>query len=99
MTKIEQLKINDTVSTMRKSIRNHFWCAPCERLRSCSAYVYHDCGKYILRSYNTVIAVIENGVCYDFLREVYGYTAISAQHISKFCHDYGARERMTWRDC
>lgn len=99
MTKIEQQKINSTVSTMRKSIGNDFWSAPCERLRSCSAIVYRDGGKRILRSYNTIVAVIENGVCYDFLREVYGYTATSAQHISKFCHDYGARERMTWRDC
>lgn len=61
-----------------------------KRLRSCSAYVGENKDFYILESYGTVIACIDkaNGNCYDFLRYVYGYTATSAQHISKFQHDY-----------
>lgn len=74
------------------------------RLRSCSATVYSTGNYYVLRSYNTIIAAIDKrtDTCFDFLRKVYGYTATSAQHISKFDHDYGTgawgcRERMTWR--
>ncbi len=62
-----------------------------EKLRSCSAKVY-KIGNYIyLRSYSTVIAIIDTttDTCYDVLRMVYGYTATSAQHIAKFRHDYG----------
>ena len=74
------------------------------RLRSCSAEVGETSDFYVLRSYSTIIAVIEKDtdILYDFLRYVYGYTATSAQHISKFSHDYGAGKwgcahRYTWR--
>ena len=61
-----------------------------KRLRSCSAMVYTTTNYYILRSYNTIIAVINKNTdaLYDFLRIVYGYTATSSQHINKFAHDY-----------
>lgn len=70
------------------------------RLRTCNAYVSRI-GKWIvLRSYNTIVAIIDiqTGVLYDFLRLVYGYTATSAQHISKFANDYSVVERYTWRE-
>lgn len=69
------------------------------RLRSCSAQVWETEGYYVLESYNTIIACIdkESMICYDVLRYVYGYTAKSAQHISKFHHDYRATERKTYR--
>ena len=68
------------------------------RLRSCSAEVIITSEWYLLRSYSTIVAAIHRGtgICYDALRWVYGYTATSAQHISKFAHDYGATERLTW---
>lgn len=76
-----------------------------KRLRSCQAYVYETPNFYVLRSYNTVVAIIEKktDTCYDFLRGVYGYTNTSAQHISKFDHDYGrgeygCKERVTYRE-
>jgi hypothetical protein len=75
------------------------------RLRSCQAYVYETPSFYVLRSYNTVVAIIEKStdICYDFLRGVYGYTNTSAQHISKFDKDYGCstcgcKERVTYRN-
>ena len=71
------------------------------RLRSCTAWVYETENYYILRSYNTYIAVIEkfSGRCGDVLRKVYGYTATSAQHVAKFISDYGSRARVyTWRN-
>ena len=75
-----------------------------KRLRTCSAIVYETENYYILRSYNTVIAVIDKALdtLYDCLRIVYGYTATSAQHISKFDHDYcagpwGCADRLTAR--
>lgn len=74
------------------------------RLRTCQAYVYETPSFYVLRSYNTVVAIIEKSTdtCYDFLRLVYGYTSTSAQHISKFNNDYGSKwdynKRFTYRD-
>ena len=80
-------------------------CALIGKLRSCNATVYtYEMEKgrvFILKSYNTIVAIIgTTGRCYDFLRYVYGYTATSAQHISKFFHDYAPEnaERLTYRD-
>ena len=60
------------------------------KLRSCNATVENRITHIILRSYGTIVAVIDcdTGVCYDVLRVVYGYTATSAQHIAKFVKDY-----------
>lgn len=57
-----------------------------ERLYNCNASVYQLPGFKILKSYETVIAIYdeENNTVYDILRLIYGYTATSAQHISKF---------------
>lgn len=75
------------------------------RLRTCQAYVYETPSFYVLRSYNTVVAIIDKSsdICYDFLRGVYEYTSTSAQHISKFDKDYGrgtygCKERVTYRE-
>ena len=70
------------------------------RLRKCSAEVYETAGYFLLRSYNTLVAVIEKstGNCYDILRVAYGYTATSVQHIAKFSNDYGNGKRYTWRE-
>lgn len=74
--------------------------SPWKRLRSCSAEVLETPSYFILRSYNTVVAVIDKQTRYtwDVLRMVYGYTATSAQHIAKFSNDYGNGKRYTWRD-
>ena len=55
---------------------------------------------FILRSYNTVVAVVDKctGNTWDVLRMVYGYTSTSAQHIAKFSKDYGNGSRVTWRE-
>lgn len=75
------------------------------RLRTCQAYVYETPSFYVLRSFNTVVAIIDKSsdICYDFLRGVYGYTSTSAHHISKFDKDYGrgtygCKERVTYRE-
>lgn len=75
------------------------------RLRTCQAYVYETPSFYVLRSYETVVAIIDKNsdICYDFLRGVYGYTNTSARHISKFDKDYGrgtfgCKERVTYRE-
>lgn len=67
-----------------------------KRLRRCTAYVFETAHYWILKSYNTIVAVTskDTGVCYDVLRKVYGYTSTSAQHISKFTHDYHTAEYM-----
>ena len=73
--------------------------SPWKRLRSCTAEVLETPTFFILRSYNTVVAVIDKctGNTWDVLRMVYGYTATSAQHIAKFSNDYGNGKRYTWR--
>ena len=55
-------------------------------LYSCKAEILEYNGFLALVSYRTPIAVYapDNATLYDCLRIVYGYTATSAQHISKF---------------
>ena len=108
MKKQEQLLINEKVDAICEEIYQLDMNEPVSewnRLRTCSAYVCKLGRFYILKSYRTIVAVIDTSTdtCYDFLREVYGYTVTSAQHISKFMHDYGAgkygcAECLTWRE-
>ena len=102
MKKNEQIEINEIVNyeyeTLMESI-NHFGSTLVGRLRTCQAEVRRTYGYTYLVSYKTIIACIDhNGRCYDFLRKVYGYTATSAQHISKFYNDYGYAKRFTWKE-
>ena len=55
------------------------------KLYYCNAEIWECNGILVLVSYGTPIAVYTDGwSLYDCLRVVYGYTATSAQHISKF---------------
>ena len=87
-----QNEINIAVESNLESALNEFndYHSTPKQLRHCSAVVYETENYYILRSYATIIAVIDKttDTLYDALRLVYGYTATSAQHISKFNHDY-----------
>ena len=113
MKKSEQLAINAQVRTLVNDFNTtNNYTGNFKRLRSCSAEVAPvidaETGEliyYVLRSYNTIVAAIDvrTDTLYDFLRYVYGYTATSAQHISKFDHDYGrgkwgCANRVTYRD-
>ena len=62
----------------------------CHRLRSCTAWVFETENFFLLKSYDTIIAAIDKrtSFCADVLRDVYGYTSTSAQHIAKFFSDY-----------
>lgn len=63
-----------------------------KRFRRCQATVgTTESGEYTyLRSYNTIVCVIDNitGEAVDVLRTEYCYTSTSAQHIAKFLHEY-----------
>ena len=109
MSKKLQLEANKKVMTAidryNEELKHDCPVVEVGRLRSCQAYVYQTPGFYVLRSYRTVVAIIEKSTdtCYDFLRAVYGYTNTSAQHIRKFDHDYGrgaygCKERVTYRE-
>ena len=113
MKKAEQIAINEQVVALVNDFnRTNNYALNWRRLRSCSAEVAPvmdaETGEllyYVLRSYNTVVAAIDvrTDTLYDFLRYVYGYTATSAQHISKFSKDYGAgkwgcAKRVTYRE-
>lgn len=94
---IENKKFLEALNKYEKEGFKGFGTA--ERLYNCSAITYTYNDKYIiLQSYNTIIAFIYDGVCYDFLRLVYGYTATSAQHISKFMKKYGITRKLTYKD-
>lgn len=108
MSKKEQLEVNmkvlEAIDRYKEEIKGTFLHSA-KRLRKCQAYVYETPSFYVLRSYNTVVAIIEKSTdtCYDFLRLVYGYTNTSASHISKFDTDYcsgkwGCKERLTYRE-
>lgn len=78
---------------------------PWRRLRSCQAFTVETDNYIYLKSYKTVIAVIDKrtDTLFDMLRGVYGYTSTSAQHISKFNKDYGkdkwgCKARVTYRE-
>ena len=112
MKKSEQLAINEKVLAILTDINRFCVTGDFKRLRSCSAEVAPvmdaETGElmyYVLRSYRTIVAAIDvsNDTLYDFLRYVYGYTATSAQHISKFGQDYGmgkwgCTKRLTYRE-
>ena len=102
MKKAEQEKINESVLEFLDNVNRElpaWWkeVKPCERLDYCQAWVYDLCGYKLLVSYNTFVAAVDsNGNGYDFLRFVFGYTATSAKHISKFFHRY-ANNVKTYR--
>ena len=95
MNKNAQKEINAKVIEMVDLFNEGFEeIDPVKSLRSCTASV-HTCvlkatGEvvYVLKSYNTIIAIISGNVLYDFLRYVYGYTSTSAKHVAKFRDDY-----------
>lgn len=100
MKKAEQIAINKRVlDAMRNAMndvestyKNNF--AQWASLDHCQAeYLFTISGCYIaLKSYSTVVAAvdIEDGICYDFSRWVYGYTATTTQHIYKFAKKFCA---------
>lgn len=101
MTKSEQTTINaevlDFLEAYPEILDPYAWPdSEWKPLRNCSAKVASIGHLKILRSYSTIIAAIDTqtNTLYDFLRYVYGYTATSAQHISKFAHDYGYSPRI-----
>lgn len=69
------------------------------RLNTCQAWTYENGDFVVLISYNTEVACIDTrtGICYDYLRKVYGYTATSAEHITKFMRNFGATKKVTYR--
>lgn len=98
MKKYEQIAINqrvlkvmrDSMNDVESTYKNGvvYW-AP---LNHCQAgYTYTISGNYIaLKSYSTVVAAIDcrDGICYDFSRWVYGYTATTTQHIYKLANKF-----------
>lgn len=61
-----------------------------KKLYHCQAEVIWTIHYEILCSYDTIVACIDksSGTLVDVLRTEYGYTATSAQHITKFARQY-----------
>lgn len=74
-------------------------CHTLNRLNKCQAWTYEVGYFAVLISYNIEVACIDmqTGICYDYLRKVYGYTTASAQHIAKFMKKFGATKKVTYR--
>lgn len=68
------------------------------QLLRCSATVYDTPKYYVLVSYKTIVAFInkDESTLYDVLRRTYGYTATSAQHISKFANIHKLNNVYRW---
>ena len=91
MKKAEQEEINGACEEFYElSMKEFKYNLPAKQLRSCNAWIYESENNLYLRSYNTIVAIYLKplNVVIDVLRMVYGYTATSAQHISKFINDY-----------
>lgn len=104
MDKNIQRQINEKCVSAYECAKNEYFYSSSERLgrlRSCSAEVFESENYIFLKSYDTMIAFIDkkDSVLYDVLRYVFGYTATSAQHISKFSHDYYNHIRFTYYPC
>ena len=92
MKKSEQIAINNDVLCAIDYYNQELTATGAtHRLDSCQAWcsdiINAKTGEVVgtlLISYNTAVAFTINGVMYDFLRYVYGYTATSAKHIAKF---------------
>lgn len=100
MTRREQLITNDYCEREIPKVSAELGkVLSVRRLHKCQAYVYETDSYYLLKSYATFVAFIRKSdcECFDILRNVYGYTSISAQHIAKFKNDYHAVSTQTWR--
>ena len=70
-----------------------------ERLNHCQAWVYQTNGYCFLVSYKTIVAFIDDrGNMFDVLRLVYGYTATSVMHITRFRNKFNHVSEHTWRE-
>ena len=111
MKKSEQMRINELCEVMWDCAMTEYCeeyrnrVTPWSRLRSCQAWTVETENYIFLKSYRTIIAVIDKttDTLYDVLRRVYGYTSTSAQHIAKFNSDmgigmYGCENRYTYRN-
>lgn len=101
MTRREQLIINDYCEQELANVAADLGkVLSVRRLHKCQAYVYETTSYYLLKSYATFVAFIRksDGECFDILRNVYGYSATSAQHIAKFKNDYHAASTQTLRE-
>ena len=110
MKKSEQKVINSIVEkeleNFETEVDEQIGLKGWHKFRSCSAEYAETETYYVLCSYNTIVAIVnkKNGRCIDFLRKVYGDTATSAQHISKFFSEFGhgkwrsENEIYVWRE-
>lgn len=106
MKKEQQIDMNELCEIAQEKCYEEFFNrSDCdfysEQLNHCNARIYFTENYIVLRSYRTIVACIDRctGDFYDFLRLVYGYTATSLQHISKFkkLYYYCIVKEFTWR--
>ena len=102
MKKSTQIAINEAViSAMEryeKYAAENIGYDSVKPFRYCDAKVIKHGPFILLQSFKTIVAIIdEDRRCFDFLRKVYGYTQCSATQIAKFCRDYDAIIKYTYR--
>lgn len=96
----ENLVVEKKRVQIEKNSGKWWYEARIEQLNHCQATVFETEKYLLLRSYQTIVAAIDKstGICYDWLRLVYGYTATSAQHIRKFATQYGNGVVKCWKE-
>lgn len=92
MKKQEQIIINDyAVKAYYNAMEDYdnAMAKDRKRLRTCSATVITTDRYVYLQFYSTIVAFYNRDTheFFDVLRFVYGYTATSAQHITKFARE------------
>lgn len=97
----EQASINQEVLDVLKDAHlciDYFGTSTPQKLRTCNAETRDTYGYTLLYSYGTLVAAyaLDTDTVYDFLRYVYGYTATSAKHISKFIALMNATHTMRY---
>lgn len=105
MTKKDMQKLeNQLVENAWEKAKKVWYNAPkrleeFERLNYCQAKTYQTSGYSFLISYNTIVAFVDDsGNLYDVLRLVYGYTATSTMHITRFKNKFRNVSEHTWRE-
>lgn len=104
MKKTEQKEINNRILDFIETYNKYETdTIKVEKLDYCQATIIYTTTtgghKFkLLQSYNTIVACYDetSHILYDFLCYVYGYTATSAKHISKFANRCGYREYLRY---
>ena len=100
----EQKRINNVIVRKYNKFKETFEkstgygiLTPWHRIAQKQAWTCEINGYKVLKSYNTIIAIIDkNGTMYDFLDYVFGWTSTSTKHLYDFSKLYQPKKRLNY---